>query len=111
MKFELSVVPMSLFDDYQMMRKANKAALGKYLKKLNDLTLTTNSSKSPLIINGGWLLHQLSSFKGCETFDNVAQEYLKLIPKIGMFQSYLKVIEIRPKIMSIIREQRITVLI
>ena len=72
---------MSLFDDYQMMRKANKAALGKYLKKLNDLTLTTSSSKSPLIIDDGWLLHQPSSFNGCDTFDNVAQKYLKLIPK------------------------------
>ena len=66
LKFELTVVPMSLFDDSQMMRKANKAALGKYLKKLNDLTVTgkTSNSKGPLIIDGGWLIHQLSSFKG-----------------------------------------------
>ena len=49
LKFELTVVPMSLFDDYQMMRKANKAALGKYLKKLIDLTLTTGSSKVRLL--------------------------------------------------------------
>ena len=61
--YELTVLPMSLFDQYQMMRKSDKAALGKYLKNINQSTLKSCSFTIPLVIDGGWLIHQLSSFK------------------------------------------------
>ena len=63
---------MSLFDLDQMMRKTNKAALGKYIKDKSILPFNTQNSLSPLIIDGGWLLHQLSLFKGCDNFEDVA---------------------------------------
>ena len=75
------MVPMSLFDQYQMMRKSDKAALGSYLKNINQSTLKSCSFTIPLVIDGGWLIHQLSSFKGCDNYGEVAMEYLKLIPK------------------------------
>ena len=81
LKFELTVVPMSLFDEHQMMRKANKSALGLYLKKMDTSTVKTKNSNRPLVVDGGWLLHQLSTYKDCNTFEDVARNYLKLIPK------------------------------
>ena len=42
------------------MRKANKAALGQYLKNLVDCTMTSSNPSSPLIIGGGWLVATVS---------------------------------------------------
>ena len=80
-KFELTVMPMSLFDQYQMMRKSNKAAYGKFLKDKIGPLVTSSNFTTPLVIDGGWFLYQLNSFQGCHNFEGVAKEYLKLIPK------------------------------
>ena len=79
--YELTVLPMSLFDQYQMMRKSDKVALGRYLKNINQCTLKSCSFMIPLVIYGDWFIHQLSSFKGCDKYREVTKEYLKLIPK------------------------------
>ena len=76
------VLPISLFDQYHMMRKSDKVGLGRYLKNINQSTLKSCSFNIPLIIRGGWLIHQLSSFKGCDNYGEVTKEYLKLIPKM-----------------------------
>ena len=80
-KFELTVMPMSLFDQYQMMRKSNKAAYGKFLKDKIGPLVTSSNFTTPLVIDAGWFLYQLNSFQGCHNFEGVAKEYLKLIPK------------------------------
>ena len=56
---------MSLFDNDQYMRKANKAALGTLLKDL--VTTVECTENTCLVIDGGWLLHQ-GSFKSGETY-------------------------------------------
>ena len=83
LQYELTAMPMSLFNNEQMMRKANNAALGQYLKTVVDCTVTFSNPSSPLIIDGGWLLYQVTSFKGFETYayGDIANEYLKLVPK------------------------------
>ena len=89
-------MPMSLFNNEQIMRKANKAALGQYLKNVVDCTVTLSNPSSPLIIDGGWLLYQVTSFTGFETYSDIANEYLKLVPKpeqrkvIVVFDGYKK---------------------
>ena len=72
---------VSLFNNEQMMRKANKAALGQYLKNVVDCTVTFSNPSSPLIIDGGWLLYQMTSCTGFETYGDTGNEYLKLVPK------------------------------
>ena len=78
LQYELTQLPMSLFDKNQRMRKANKAVLGKYLKGL------TNNEEWPtgisLVIGGGWLLHQ-GSFKSGQTYGEIAQNYFNFISK------------------------------
>ena len=39
-----------------------------------------NNNNITVIIDGGWLLHQLSTFQGCSTYEEVALNYLKIIP-------------------------------
>ena len=75
LQYDLTAMPMSLFNNEQMMRKANKAAL------VVDFTVTFSNPFSPLIIDGGWLLYQVTSFTGFETYGDIADEYLKLVPK------------------------------
>ena len=60
-----------------MMRKSDKVALGIYFKNINQSTLKSYSFNIPLIIDGGWLIHQPSSFKGCDNYGEVTKEYLK----------------------------------
>ena len=44
--------------------------------------VTSLDFNSPIVIDGRWLLHQITSFTGCETYRDVAREYLKLpLPK------------------------------
>ena len=81
LQYELTAIPMSLFNNEHMMRKANKAALGQYLKNVVDCTVKFSNPSSPLIIDGGWLLYQVTSFTGFETYGDIANEYLKLVPK------------------------------
>ena len=59
----------------QMIRKANKAVFGQYLKNIVDCTVTSSNPSSPLIIDGGWLLYQITSFTGFETYGDIANEY------------------------------------
>jgi hypothetical protein len=44
---------MSLFDQYQMMRKSNKAAYGKFLKDKIGPLVTSSDCTTPLVIDGG----------------------------------------------------------
>ena len=83
LQYELTAMPMSLFNNEQMMRKANKAALGlgQYLKNVVDCNVTSSKSSSPSIIDGGWLLYQVTSFTGFETYGDIANAYLRLVPK------------------------------
>ena len=53
LRYELTAMLVSLFNNEQMMRKANKAALGQYLKNVVDCTVTSSNPSSPLIIDGG----------------------------------------------------------
>ena len=57
LSYEFTQLPMSLFDKYRCMRKPNKAALGTYLKDL--LKTIECRSSIHIVIDGGWLLHQL----------------------------------------------------
>ena len=79
--FELTVLPLSLFNNEQMLRKANKAVFGKFLKNICTTSKVEAHCNStiPLLIDGGWLLHQITSFAGCETYRDVANLYLKLL--------------------------------
>ena len=81
LQYELTAMPMSLFNNEQMTRKANKAALGQYLKNVFDCTVISTNPSSPLIIDGGWQLYPITSFTGFETYGDIANEYLKLVPK------------------------------
>ena len=60
--FELTVLPLSLFNNEQMLRKANKAVFGKFLKNICTTSKVEAHCNStiPLLIDGGWLLHQIS---------------------------------------------------
>ena len=75
------MVPVSLYDNYKMIWKSNKGALGQYLKKLCNLTVAAGHSNNLVVIDGGWLLHQLSSYSGCDASESKSKEYFKLIPK------------------------------
>ena len=58
LRYELTAVPMSLFDDNQLMRNSYKSRLGKILKEPFAPSLT--SCDTPfLVIDGGWLLHYI----------------------------------------------------
>ena len=72
---------MSLFNNEQMMIKANKAALGQYLKNVVDCTVISSNPSSSLIIDGRRLMYQMTSCTGFETCGDIANEYLKIFPK------------------------------
>ena len=63
------------FNNEQMIRKANKAVFGQYLKNVVDCTVTSSNPSSQLIIDGVWLLYQITSFTGFETYGDIANEY------------------------------------
>ena len=50
------MVPVSLYDDYKMMWKSNKGALGQYPKKLCKLTVAAGHSNNLVVKDGGWFL-------------------------------------------------------
>ena len=73
---ELESLLFSLrLNNEQMIRKANKAVFGQYLKNVVDCTVTSSNPSSPLIIDGGWLLYQITSFTGFETYGDIDNEY------------------------------------
>ena len=78
LSFELTQLPMSLFDKHQFMRKPNKSELGTYLKSFTTVTITKTKV---LIMDGGWLLHQLNAFKSGITYGEICLQYMSMIPK------------------------------
>ena len=70
---------LCLFSEEQMMKKGSKADLGTYLKNFGSSSVTSVNDNIPLIIDGGWLHHQISSFIGCPTYGDVDNEYLGLL--------------------------------
>ena len=63
-----------------MIRKANKAVFGQYLKNVVDCTVTSSNPSSPLIIDGhGWLLYQITSFTGFETYGDKLSPYVSCV--------------------------------
>ena len=62
-------------------RRRRTSLLGRYLKNINQSTLKSCSFTIPLVIDGGWLIHQLSLFKGCNNYGEVTKEFVKLIPE------------------------------
>ena len=81
LRYELTAMLMRLFNNEQMMRKANKAVFGQHLKNVVDCTVTYSNPSASLIIDGGWLLYQINSCTGFETYGDIANEYIKLVPK------------------------------
>ena len=80
LKFELTDLPMSLFDDKQHMRKSQKAILGKLLK--TQTSAANRPSSMPLIVDGGWLLYQCN-FESGETFDKICSKIVRLTANLG----------------------------
>ncbi len=80
LSYELTQMPLSLFDHKQRMRKPNKAALGKHLKGFVDVIECPKNTK--LFIDGGWLLYQCSFVSG-ETFGSIAMRYLRLVKQFN----------------------------
>lgn len=78
LKYELTLIPLSLFDNNHKMRKANKAEFSKACLK----SLTTASSSCPtvshIVIDGGWLLHMVKWEQG-DTWQDIADRYLKFV--------------------------------
>ena len=78
--FELTVQPASLFDNNQFMRLSNKHKLGTYLKPKTAVVdcITCTAVAKELVIDGGWLLHQIRWQNG-ETFSEIGSRYVALI--------------------------------
>ena len=68
--FELTPMPLSLFDQSQNMRKPQKSVLGQHLKAFDSTDPIVEQSPS-VVIDGGWLLYQLSSYQSGETFGKI----------------------------------------
>ena len=73
---------MSLCDEKQCMRQAKKADLGKYLKGMNSDMNGPGLGMFPVVIDGGWLLHQCS-FESCETFGSICMKYTALVASLS----------------------------
>ena len=79
--YELTTLPMSLFDEKQYMRKANKPNLGQYLKSFADPN-PIPCNVNQLVIDGGWLLYQIS-FTTKQTFNEIALMFLNFVSSIN----------------------------
>ena len=80
LKFELTLFPLSLFDNKQCMRKPQKAVLGKYLKAFSGPQ--DRDTGLPIVIDGGWLLHQCN-FESGELFQSIIRKFLQIVLKLG----------------------------
>ena len=78
--YELTIQPMSLFDNSQRMRKANKALLGAFIKEGTATTPASGSSGvERCVTDGGWFLHQcLFPWTG-KTFGEITKSYVNLV--------------------------------
>ena len=74
--FELTQMPLSLFDHKQRMRKPNKASLSKHLK--GDIAAIASPPSTKLVLDGGWLLYQCSFVSG-ESYGSIANKYLRFV--------------------------------
>ena len=75
--YELTQLPLSLFDHKKQIRKLNKAALAKHLKGYVNVTKSPVATK--LVIDRGWLLYQCSYYVSGKTYVNIARKYLRLV--------------------------------
>ena len=78
--FELTPIPMSLFDKNQKMRKPDKAALAKFLKAY--VEPVEQPPCASLVIDGGWLLHNVK-WEANLTWRNIAESYLRFVKAMG----------------------------
>ena len=74
--FELTPLPMSLFDDKQFLRKPDKSKLGLLLK--SKVEPSEEFTAKLLIVDGGWLLYQKPWEKDM-TFSSIADGYRKFV--------------------------------
>lgn len=82
---ELTIVPASLFNDEQFMRESHKHKLGKYLKdKVTSLDVTweTIPISQVLIVDGGWLIHQIKWECG-KLFSDIGTSYVDLLKRLA----------------------------
>ena len=80
LSYELTVVPLSLFNSKGMMRESGKSALGKCLKDLtNPLPRPVTTKK---VIDGGMLLHLLKWHEK-DTWGEVTNNYVDLAMSIS----------------------------
>ena len=85
-KYELCSHPLSLFDNNCMMRSADKHELAKAIALLADydplLAKENNRGNSQyiVVIDGGWLLHQIPWMKN-ETYEEIFGRYLRFLEK------------------------------
>lgn len=80
LSYELTQLPLALFDKELYMRKPNKAALGKYLKDVTEVIECPANTK--LIIDGGWLLRQCSFVSG-ESYGTIIEKYVRFVKERG----------------------------
>ena len=79
--FESTPMPLSLFDQGQNMRKAQKSVLGKHLKSF-DATGPIVQQNPSIVIDGGWLLHQCCYQSG-ETFGKISLKYASVVSNLA----------------------------
>ena len=80
--FELTPMPLSLFDQSQNMRKPQKSVLGQHLKAFDSTDPIVEQSPS-VVIDGGWLLYQLSSYQSGETFGKIGMQYAAIVSNVA----------------------------
>ena len=80
LQFELTPTPMSLFDKDQKLRKSDKAALARVLKAF--VELVEKHPSTSLVIDGGWLLHNVS-WEANLTWKDIAERYLQFVKSMG----------------------------
>ena len=75
MGYELTIQPAILFDNEQFMRKASKYKLGQNIKNRVTSRNMDNNRNSGVVVDGGWLIHQLTWQPG-NLFSEIAQAYI-----------------------------------
>lgn len=71
---------MSLFDEYQKLRKPDKAALARVLKAF--VEPVEQPPCMSLVIDGGWLLHNVR-WEANLTWKDIAESYLRFVKSMG----------------------------
>ena len=76
LQYELTPLPMSLFDEKQFLRKADKSKLGAVLK--GKVEPVERPQCVSTVVDGGWLLYQKAWGKD-DTFKQIADSYVDFI--------------------------------